>query len=301
MGLGSDAIELLIRLKSEGLIAERRSVIEIGAQQLANSFLAARDWIEDIGQLFATSARCPLFDQKPTQIVHGGLEHLAADAPSASEFWVWLGFDYAAIDIDGSPCSIPLDLNHDRAPRRSVGKYDLVTNFGTTEHVANQLNAFEIIHDLTALDGLMIHSLPMQGMLNHGLVNYNPKFFWMLARSNGYRVVYMNLTGGGKYNSLPQNILEAVIPFEPDIMERQEKFCAADMGLVFVLQKAFDTPFVAPLDVSNGTRAAYKALETRYWTVFKTDAFQNLAEVRPPSRWARRLLDGADRALRRLR
>jgi hypothetical protein len=35
----------------------------------------------------------------------------------------------------------------------------------------------------------------------------------MLARKNRYRTVYMNLVGGGEYNSLPQNISEAVIPF----------------------------------------------------------------------------------------
>jgi hypothetical protein len=107
MALGSDAIDLLIRLKSEGLIAKRQSVIEIGPQKLANNFLAARDKIEEIGQLFAVSTRCPLLDSKPTNIAHGSLEHLAAEAPAAREFWVWLGFDYAAIDVDGSPRKLP--------------------------------------------------------------------------------------------------------------------------------------------------------------------------------------------------
>jgi hypothetical protein len=72
------------------------------------------------------------------------------------------------------------------------------------------------------------------------------------------------------------------------------------MRIVLVLQNVFDMPFVAPLDVPTGTRAAYKALEARYWTVFKTDVFWNLAEVLHRGRWAR-LLDSADRALRRLR
>ena len=68
-----------------------------------------------------------------------------------------------------------------------------MTNFGTTEHVANQVNTFGVIHDLTAPDGLMLHAIPMQGMLNHGLFNYTPKFFWMLGRSNGYRITYFNV------------------------------------------------------------------------------------------------------------
>src|SRR5205085_2282669 len=132
----------------------------------------------------------------PGQLVHGRIEHLDAAAPMARDFWLWLRFDYAAIDIDDSPGSIPLDLNYDNAPPKEVGRYNLVTNFGTTEHIANQLNAFKVIHELTAPGGVMIHHLPAQGMFNHGLVNYNPKFFWMLARSNGYKFLASQFLGG---------------------------------------------------------------------------------------------------------
>ena len=100
------------------------------------------------------------------------------------------GSGYAAIDIDASPGSIPLDLNFDDVPAEFKASFALVTNFGTTEHVANQLNAFKTIHDLAEVGGVMIHTVPAQGYMNHGLVNYNPKFFWMLARSNGYKWLY---------------------------------------------------------------------------------------------------------------
>jgi hypothetical protein len=68
-------------------------------------------------------------------------------------------------------------------------------NFGTTEHVANQLNAFKLIHDLAAKGCIMVHTLPSHGQFNHGLVNYNPKLFWMLAHSNGYRLLHMSFFG----------------------------------------------------------------------------------------------------------
>lgn len=38
MGIGSDLFEILTKLKEQGYLAGKRSVIEIGAQQLANSF-----------------------------------------------------------------------------------------------------------------------------------------------------------------------------------------------------------------------------------------------------------------------
>lgn len=47
------------------------------------------------------------------------------------DFWLWLGFDYSSIEIDGSPGSIPLDLNYDNVPAGAQGEYE-VTSFGTT-------------------------------------------------------------------------------------------------------------------------------------------------------------------------
>jgi hypothetical protein len=276
MALGNSDIELLIRLKGEGCLEGRLAVVEIGAQQLARTFLEARDRLMHLGLLFGAFLPCPLPAAAPTFVGEGGQEHLAADAPAAREFWTWLGFEYAAVDIDGSSGSIPLDLNYDSVPADKLGKYQLVTNFGTTEHVANQVNAFKIIHELTAHGGVMIHHVPLQGMLNHGLVNYNPKFFWMLARSNGYRVVYMNVNAGTSYYGLPENISDAVAPFEPDIEMRRHAYRVADMGIVTVLQKAFETPYVAPIDVQTGTRTDNKVLEERYWSVFRPNAFDDL-------------------------
>jgi len=276
VGLGYSDLELLIRLREEGYVPIAGSVIEIGAQQLANSFLEAGAALDRARDLFHVAQPCPLPQPGSRCTGEGGAELLPEGAPLASEFWAWLGFSYSSIDIDGSPGSIPLDLNCDSVPGDTLGKYQLVTNFGTTEHVANQLNAFKIIHDLAACSGVMIHHLPMQGMLNHGLVNYNPKFFWMLARSNGYRLVYMNVTAGTSYYPLPENITASVSPFEPDIDVRRHAYRAADMGLVTVLQKVFDTPYVAPIDVQTGTRTDNKVLEERYWSVFKPDAFDAL-------------------------
>jgi hypothetical protein len=281
MGLGYSDLELLIRLREEGHVPTAGAVIEIGAQQLANSFLEAEGALDRARDLFHVAQPCPLPQPGSRSTGEGGAELLPEEAPLASEFWAWLGFSYSSIDIDGTPGSIPLDLNCDSVPGDTLGKYQLVTNFGTTEHVANQLNAFKIIHDLAACSGVMIHHLPMQGMLNHGLVNYNPKFFWMLARSNGYRLVYMNVTAGTSYYPLPENITASVSAFEPDIDVRRHAYRAADMGLVTVLQKVFDTPYVAPIDVQTGARTNNKLLEERYWSVFKPNAFDDLARSAP--------------------
>jgi hypothetical protein len=77
-----------------------------------------------------------------------------------------------ANDIEGY--AIRIDLNRGRVPRRLRGAYDLVVNGGTTEHIANQMNAFRIIHNLVRVGGVMYHELPAGGLVDHSLVSYQP-------------------------------------------------------------------------------------------------------------------------------
>jgi hypothetical protein len=277
MAIGGNDLRLLIKLKQQGLIPSKSPVIEVGAQQLTDDFLCSHAELESMGRLSGVAQPCPLPPALGMPSADGRVKPLDASAPRARQFWTWLGHDYASIDIDGSPGSIPLDLNYDDIPADSAGKFQLVTNYGTTEHVANQLNAFKVIHDLTAKHGIMIHCLPAQGMFNHGLVNYQPKFFWMLARSNEYRWQHIDLGCTGPTSGLPSDIVGHVSEFVPNFAERSRAYGAVDCGLLVVLQKIFDMPFVAPLDVKTGTRTDNAVLQERYWTVFKPERFAELA------------------------
>jgi hypothetical protein len=62
---------------------------------------------------------------------------------------------------------------------------------------------------------------------------------------------------------------------------RWQAYRVAHMGIVAVMQKVFDTPYVAPLDVNTGTRTENKVVEDRYWSVFKPNAFDDLARFAP--------------------
>ncbi len=274
MGLAIDTIEMMIRLREGGVITHPTSVIEIGAQQLSNSFLRSRERMEHLAHLFGVTTKLDLPAPQPAAIMDGGIEHMSETAPWARQFWEWLGFEYASIDIDGSPNSIPLDLNFDEVPQWAKKKFGLVTNFGTTEHVANQLNAFKVIHELTAPDGIMIHSLPAQGFVNHGLINYNPKWFWMLARSNEYRWHFFDYSGSEEAADLPSNVVEAVTPYRPDIAQRTKPYKVVDSSLAVIFEKVRDFEFIPPLDVATGTKTTNAALIERYWTIFAPDRAQ---------------------------
>ena len=102
---------------------------------------------------------------------------------------------YRAIDLHGTAVAEQYDLNR---PLPFSEQFDVVTNFGTAEHIFNQLQMFKSVHDTTKPGGLMIHSLPNQGCYDHGFYNYHPTFVFDLSQANRYEVVTLQHTDGTK-------------------------------------------------------------------------------------------------------
>jgi hypothetical protein len=254
-------------------------VAEIGAQQLSNSFLRATSQINDLGSLYGKSSGYKAPHPLGSALSPKGYEPQHQSAPYAKPFWEWLGYRYLAIDIDESPDSLPLDLNFDEVPFHAVKQCHLVTNYGTTEHVANQCQAFKIIHDLTAVRGVMVHHLPAQGMFNHGLVNYNPKFFWMLSRSNNYKFLFMDFTHDPEQHELPENVMHFVKQSDERNAERAKQYRFSDAALMVAVQKVEDIEFVPPIDVQTGSTTNNDDLRRRYWTVFKSQPVERPSTI----------------------
>jgi hypothetical protein len=273
MAIGDGDLDLLIWLRQGGHLPHPGPMIEIGAQQ---SHFYDDNRLRRIADAFDVDHGVITSVERPENT--GGPPTLSPDAPLSRPFWEWLGFRYASIDYNGTPGAVPLDLNYESIPRRMRGRYDLVTNYGTTEHVANQLNAFKVIHELTAPGGLMLHNLPAQGFCGHGLVNYNLKFFWMLARSNEYQWVYVDYLATDLGYGLPRDIIDSITPLAS--RQRALGTNVFDAAIFVVLRKRRDAPYVAPLDVDPDAKPPNRALAERYWTVFG----------RPPPRrrWWRR-------------
>jgi hypothetical protein len=285
LGISRKDVELLIHLCQQKCIPSNPFVAELGTQQLSNSFLRSPELAKKAAASFGVSRPYTLPPAGPSIISAEHTELLDSEAPFAREFWISLGFEYTAIDVDGSPGSIPLDLNYDQIRNDLRNKFGLVTNFGTTEHVCNQLNAFKIIHDLTAPGGTMMHHLPAGGMLNHGLVNYTPKFFWSLARSNGYKWHYMSFYGGGSSYRIPENVLSFTQSFDRGLGAMMQSREMSDYAILVALQKTLDIPFVAPLDVNTGARTNDTTLTRRYWTVFQPELLEAIRSGEQTPEW----------------
>ena len=93
---------------------------------------------------------------------------------------------YTAIDPGTPGSQYKFDLNH---PVPLTDKFDVTINIGTGEHVFNVYQFYKTAHDLTAEGGLMIHSAPFTGWIDHGFYSFQPTFFFDLARANRYHVV----------------------------------------------------------------------------------------------------------------
>lgn len=260
MGLNEHFLHLMIGLKTQGKLSGPR-VAELGAQQLSDAFLKDRKSIVELAKLHGVDAdRLPSLPESAAGIAPGR-------EPHSRSYYEALGYEYVAIDIDGSPNSVPLDLNYDDVPRELLGRFNLVTNFGTTEHVSNQLNAFKIIHDLAATGAVMLHEVPAQGLINHGLFSYNPKFFQKLAESNAYETLFLDYRWTEIRPGLPEDLRFLI---ERYVSVEDRPLCGISEAVLFVAQrKTHDRPFVPPLDVPVGSRPPSDVIADRYAPVFK--------------------------------
>jgi hypothetical protein len=93
---------------------------------------------------------------------------------------------YSAIDLIDGPGITQHDLN---LPIQLDRQFDIVTNIGTAEHVFDISQVFSTAHELTAANGLMIHTAPFTGWWNHGFFAVQPNLYFDLAEANGYELV----------------------------------------------------------------------------------------------------------------
>jgi hypothetical protein len=207
MGYGPFFMDHIIALKRRGLLDGCRRVVEIGRQQI-NDRLIASPKLDEAAALFG--------GRRP-ELTPVGAPRITPDSPPGALLWLALGMQSKSVDIDGG--DIHIDLNKGRVPWRYRGAFDLAINAGTTEHVANQGNAFAAIHDLMCAGGLMVHQLPVCGSLSHGFFGYQPKFFHRLAKANDYEVAQLTLQPQAEFempeefraDGLPERILAATL------------------------------------------------------------------------------------------
>jgi hypothetical protein len=244
MGLGHAFLAELIELRRCGALDRSKlrnapRIVEIGSQQLSDNFLRSNDLLDEVYQMFGRD--------RPHLGEPVGPENFTEAAPASRTFWQSLGFDYAAIDYDGHRDSTAIDLNRDGVPDHMRGAFDLVVNAGTTEHIANQDNAFRVIHDLCGKGGVMHHEVPAGGLMEHGLINYNLRFFWNLSAFNVYRIVSLKVCSSGS-SPIPESLRESNLLHGGGV-DHITVAEVPDFTIRASFQKLTPQAFASPLDV----------------------------------------------------
>lgn len=237
MGYGVETMAVFQTIARDGFFDDIKRVVDLGSQEM---HFSERD----------TTSHPYREIIRSTVVALGGPElsesDLAAmaDRASVGEFYRLLGKEYKALDADGwyGP---PFDINLDQVMDEDRGAYCLTVNSGTTEHLVDQRNAFCIVHDLTRAGGLMIHSVPFVGSIDHGFFNYNPNFFRALARFNSYEVLGLWVMPYG---------IASLIPWNENTSRYLELSGRGNSSLYCLLRKEYDQVFCTPFQ--NGYEGA---------------------------------------------
>jgi hypothetical protein len=225
MGLGPPVIELYRQLKLQGALDGLTEVMELGSQDfwcpqqnlVVGLFKAFDRAVVDPALLNTTNEK-----QQPARLLYEAL-----------------GFKYNCVDVDGRAGSIAMDLNFDPVPEELRGRYDLITNHGTSEHILNQYNAFKALHDFGRPGSLFIHAVPFTVHLEHGFFNYQPNFFEALARYNSYETLGVWVG--------PDWQLASFIPWDPRLLDFLALSSKTTHLLVVAQRKMYDREFRVPI------------------------------------------------------
>lgn len=149
-------------------------ILQVGLDQLA--FVIHTD-----GKKYEGLSMCEL-----------GNQHLFLDGPGrpAKPHFESLGVRHTSIDINGLDGALPLDLTHDLTNTEHRERYDVVTDFGTSEHVPDAYACHRNIHYFCKPNGIIFHVSPKTGHWpEHGYHYMSQDSVFTLAKLCGYEIL----------------------------------------------------------------------------------------------------------------
>jgi SAM-dependent methyltransferase len=80
------------------------------------------------------------------------------------------------------------DLNSADVSPAHRGRFDVIFDGGTMEHVFHAPNLFAAIHALLAENGRIVHNTPASNSIDHGFYSFSPCLYHEYYKTNGYRI-----------------------------------------------------------------------------------------------------------------
>jgi SAM-dependent methyltransferase len=191
MGLNLDGP---IYLQRRGYLSrEKNRILDIGPQ---NVYFAREEQVMEF--LTNQGSKIEGLTDEIARLIYFSTPRSEERTTLFSEITDLTNIEYNSIDVCPGLKTEILDLNFDSLPISMRGYFDIVLNFGTTEHIFNQWNCFEVIHDAAKVGGIIYHQLPASGYFDHGYFCYTPLFFREMATANGYEILDLFVTPAGE-------------------------------------------------------------------------------------------------------
>jgi hypothetical protein len=110
---------------------------------------------------------------------------------------------YESIDADGeaivtADLNYPLDGQVEDWGAKWLAAFDLVTDFGTIEHLGNPGQGWKTMHELCKVGGLIVGDKPIERYKGHGLFLHDEFFFAALAGLNDYKILHLSKAHAGR-------------------------------------------------------------------------------------------------------
>ena len=123
---------------------------------------------------------------------------------------------HISIDLNSKDGALPLDLDFP-LPFSLLKGFDLVTDYGTIEHVNNQFQVFKNVHDICKKQGLMIHIIPSIGSAKgHGRYYYSEEFMNELGKACGYKIIKVDRYTEDQSEKVPNPLILGIFLKEKD-------------------------------------------------------------------------------------
>jgi len=121
-----------------------------------------------------------------------GVPDFADRVPDASSLFEVLGYKLEVIDITAARGGEILHDLNEPVPEELKGRYALVLDSGTLEHVFNIGQGAKSAAEMVALGGSILHINPFN-IVNHGFYNINPTWYYDLYGENGFQLELVQL------------------------------------------------------------------------------------------------------------
>jgi len=179
MGISSVMVHWFERLNQKSAFAGMHSILDLGPQDMVSTAAV-------LGNFLASTTGTTLSEaQVAAEFKLGDSNTLLA----TKRFYSAVGLDeYQSVDLGDQRADFKWNLNE---PMNLGRQFDVVTNFGTLEHIFNVGNFLTSMHDHVRVGGLFLHVLPTRGDYNHGFYNIHSVLYRDLAAANGYEMVDM--------------------------------------------------------------------------------------------------------------